>query len=221
MSSWVTRSSSGNGAGRRPSASSRRPAWKSASVCSSPSQSSGSRSVSKWLSITRRDVASGSIRSKSARTHASGSPGIRDGVEALLGRHEVAGVAGDDQHRDVRERADEHRILVPQHVVRPVGQVVDGDDVGRSLAAAERLRVVGVDEVEDAGRARLGAVDELVAAPLPLRAQRVPERLEGGLVARPPECDVAHPATSTTSSSLTSIIVLPSISTTHASRRTS
>ena len=86
---------------------------------------------------------------------------------------------------------------MPEHVLGRLRQVVDGDHVRRPLAAPERLGIVRVDEVEDAGGDRIGALDELVAAPQPLVPQRLLEPGQGRVVSGAPKGDVAHPATST------------------------
>ena len=150
---------------------------------------------------------------------------VGDRVVPALGRHEVAGVARHHQHAQVGETAHHQRILVAQHVVGQLRRRVDDGHVGAALTAPERLRLVGVDEVEhDLGVDGVLVVHPAVAAAQPLVAQPRPELRQRGVVAtRPPVADLGgHAVTSARSSSFTSSISFsPSISTTHASRSTS
>ena len=66
-------------------------------------------------------------------------------VVAALHRREPGALARDVAERDVRERADEHRVVLGQRVALAL---VQADDERAARAAPERLRVGLVDDAD-------------------------------------------------------------------------
>ena len=104
---------------------------------------------------------------------------VHDRVVALLGREEARLAAGDDAHREVRERPHEHRVGVREEVV---GDVFSAQTEATNVDFATRRngRAIGaVDEVDD--EAGFLAVVELLVATLEERGpQPVGEGFEHG-----------------------------------------
>ena len=117
----------GERGGRRSSSCIRRPAA-AIRVTSSPSHSSGSRSVRNSLSMTSSTSRAGRVARTPRRV-------VRDLVGAALHRREPDALLGHVQHDDVRERAHEHRVVRLEDVVRHRVELVD-----RRGERATRLR---------------------------------------------------------------------------------
>ena len=73
---------------------------------------------------------------------------------------------------DVRERPDEHRVARLQHVVGLLVELVERGRVGAARLAAERLRLLGVEHVEDEVR-----VGDVVHEREPVGLEGVADRL--------------------------------------------
>ena len=93
-----------------------------------------------------------------------------DEVAAALERREPDAVAGDEGEGDVRERADEHRVALPQRIVGRRVEHVQRRDEGPAGAAPERPRPLDADDVQhQLGRLALGRRRE--AGPLERAAE--------------------------------------------------
>ena len=103
------------------------------------------------MSITSRELASGTRRS----TTFSARRGVvvgRDPVVAALHRREPRALAGHVVEHEVREAAQELRVVGAERLLdrlRVLGPLEDADDVGALAAAAERLRIVEVEQADD------------------------------------------------------------------------
>ena len=103
---------------------------------------------------------------------------------------------GHVQDDDVRERANEVRVARAEHVLRHLVQLVEGGGVGAARRAAERLRVLGVEHVED--EVGVGVVvDEDEAVCLEGLADRAHPRLVGRRGRRSPDRVLSHGASVT------------------------
>ena len=138
---------------------------------SSPSQSSGSRSVRNSLSMTRRELASGSSRVDDGGGEVVDARAGRDEVAAALERREPHADAGDVREREVGERADEDRVALAQRIGRRLVEHVQRGDERPARLAPERARPRAVDDV-DHELCVLGGVGGRNAPLLERRAER-------------------------------------------------
>ena len=92
---------------------------------------------------------------------------VGDVVRAALHRREPDALAGDTEENDVRERADEHRVARLEDVVGRLRQLVERRRVRAARGAPERLRLGGVEHVQDeVGLGDVVDADEVVALEL-------------------------------------------------------
>ena len=101
-------------------------------------------------------------------------------MPALHGR-EPRALAGHVVEDEVRERAQQHRVVGAQRLLDRLGvlpALEDGENVGAARPAPERLRVVGVDEAEHEVRVACVAVRVCEARAFELGAEQLGETAE-------------------------------------------
>ena len=99
-----------------------------------------------------------------------------DAVVAALHRREPRALAGHVVEDEVRERAQQHRVVGAQRLLdrlRMLGTLEDGEHVRAAGAAPERLRLVRLDEAEHEVRLPRVAVAEIEARLLELLAEQI------------------------------------------------
>jgi hypothetical protein len=118
---------------------------------------------------------------------------VGDAVGAALHRREPHAGARHVEDDDVRERAHQHRVARLEHVLGLVRQLVERGGIRPARGAPERLRVVGVEHVED--EVRLGdVVHEREPVTLELGADAAYPGLVLGRGGAPPDGVCAHVA---------------------------
>ena len=104
-----------------------------------------------------------------------------DAVVAALHGREPRALAGHVVEDEVRERAQQHRVVGAQRLLDRLGvlpALEDGENVGAARPAPERLRVVGVDEAEHEVRVAGVAVRVREARAFELGAEQLGETAE-------------------------------------------